>query len=77
MPTCEDMGYMLSAARNEGRKVGMHSNLRRLLLANPRSPAEIRQALLDAGYVVDADVKVAEKVAEMVLGVVGEGRVDQ
>ena len=36
-------------------------------LANPKSPAEIRQALLDAGYVVDADVKVAE----MVLGVVG------
>jgi len=72
MPTCEDMGGMLPAARNEG-KVGMHSDLRRLLLANPRSPAEIRQALLDAGYVVDADVKVAD----MGLGVVGEGRVDQ
>jgi len=38
-----------------------------LLLANPKSPEAIRWILVEAGYVVDADVKVAE----MTLGVVG------
>ena len=37
-------------------------------LENPRNPGEIRQTLLDAGYVVDADQKVAEAILR-VLGI--------
>jgi hypothetical protein len=34
------------------------------LLEHPRSPEAVRRALLDAGYVVDADRRMAEMIVE-------------